>query len=99
MDGRREVDPLDSQRLERRAHAQLALAERRDERAGPLHVFNDEFPVPANALRDPVSGEIGKSIVFCVSQNHAMKITEILNKMADILAKYLKRLAAPLLTS
>jgi len=35
-----------------------------------------------NALRDPISGEIGKSIVFCVSQNHAAKITEILNKLA-----------------
>jgi len=36
-----------------------------------------------NALRDPVSGEIGKSIVFCISQNHAAKITQILNEMAD----------------
>jgi len=36
-----------------------------------------------NALKDPVSGEIGKSIVFCVSQNHALKITQILNRFAD----------------
>ena len=36
-----------------------------------------------NALRDPVSGEIGKSIVFAVSQNHAAKLTQILNHMAD----------------
>ena len=36
-----------------------------------------------NALRDPVSGEIGKSIVFCVSQNHAAKIAQILNQYAD----------------
>ncbi len=35
-----------------------------------------------NALRDPISGEIGKSIVYCVSQNHASKITQILNQMA-----------------
>ena len=35
-----------------------------------------------NALRDPISGEVGKSIIFCVSQDHAAKITEILNKMA-----------------
>ncbi len=35
-----------------------------------------------NALRDPVSGEIGKSIIFCVSQNHAAKITRTLNKLA-----------------
>ncbi|HEX7575629.1 MAG TPA: DEAD/DEAH box helicase family protein [Candidatus Methanoperedens sp.] len=36
-----------------------------------------------NALRDPISGEIGKTIVFCVSQNHASKITQILNEFAD----------------
>ncbi|MBI2424665.1 MAG: DEAD/DEAH box helicase family protein [Candidatus Hydrogenedentes bacterium] len=35
-----------------------------------------------NALRDPVSGEIGKSIIFAVSQNHAAKLTQILNQMA-----------------
>jgi type I restriction enzyme R subunit len=36
-----------------------------------------------NAMRDPVSGEIGKSIVFAVSQNHAAKLAQILNQMAD----------------
>jgi len=36
-----------------------------------------------NALRDPISGEIGKSIIFSVSQNHAAKLTQILNQMAD----------------
>jgi type I restriction enzyme R subunit len=35
------------------------------------------------ALRDPVSGEIGKSIVFAVSQNHAGKLAQIFNEMAD----------------
>jgi len=35
------------------------------------------------ALRDPITGEIGKSIIFCVRQNHAMKITQILNVLAD----------------
>ena len=35
-----------------------------------------------NALKDPVTGEIGKSIIFCVSQDHAAKITQILNKLA-----------------
>lgn len=35
-----------------------------------------------NALKDPISGEVGKSIIFCVSQKHASKITQILNKMA-----------------
>jgi len=36
-----------------------------------------------NALRDPITGEIGKSILFCVSQNHASKITQILNQFAE----------------
>ncbi|MEG0179171.1 MAG: DEAD/DEAH box helicase family protein, partial [Oscillospiraceae bacterium] len=35
-----------------------------------------------NAKCDLISGEIGKSLIFCVSQNHAAKITNILNKMA-----------------
>ncbi|MFC1599122.1 DEAD/DEAH box helicase family protein [Patescibacteria group bacterium] len=35
-----------------------------------------------NALKDPLSGEIGKTIIFCVSQNHATKITQILNEFA-----------------
>ncbi|GHV63440.1 hypothetical protein AGMMS49587_13480 [Spirochaetia bacterium] len=35
-----------------------------------------------NALTDPISREIGKTIVFCVSQNHAAKITQILNEYA-----------------
>ena len=36
-----------------------------------------------NALRDPVTREIGKSIIFAVSQNHAAKIAQILTEMAD----------------
>jgi type I restriction enzyme, R subunit len=36
-----------------------------------------------NALKDPISGEIGKSLIFCVSQNHASKVTQILNEYAD----------------
>jgi type I restriction enzyme R subunit len=36
-----------------------------------------------NTLRDPISGEIGKSIIFAVSQNHAAKLAQILNQMAD----------------
>ena len=36
-----------------------------------------------NALNDPISGEIGKGIVFCVSQKHASKVTQILNQFAD----------------
>ena len=38
-----------------------------------------------NALRDPVSGEIGKSIVFAVSQNHAATLTQIFNAMAHVM--------------
>jgi len=36
------------------------------------------------ALCDPVTGEIGKTIVFAVSQNHAAKLTQILNEIAHI---------------
>ncbi|MDD9820728.1 MAG: DEAD/DEAH box helicase family protein [Nitrospira sp.] len=36
-----------------------------------------------NALHDPVSGEIGKAIVFAVSQNHATDLAQIFNQMAD----------------
>ena len=38
-----------------------------------------------NAQRDPISNEIGKSIAFCVNINHARKITELLNNIADIM--------------
>jgi type I restriction enzyme R subunit len=36
-----------------------------------------------NALLDPLSGEIGKSIIFCVRQPHATRITQKLNELAD----------------
>lgn len=36
-----------------------------------------------NALLDPISHEIGKGIVFCVSQKHAADITQYLNETAD----------------
>lgn len=36
-----------------------------------------------NALRDPITNEIGKGIVFCVSRKHATKITQLLNVYAD----------------
>lgn len=36
-----------------------------------------------HALPDPITGETGKSIVFCVSQEHASKMTQILNELAD----------------
>lgn len=35
-----------------------------------------------NAERDPISHEIGKSLIFCVTQAHAAKITQVLNEMA-----------------
>ncbi len=38
-----------------------------------------------NVLRDPVSGEIGKSLIFAVSQNHAARLTQTLNEMADVM--------------
>lgn len=36
-----------------------------------------------NALRDPITNEIGKTIVFCVNVQHARKITQILNEFAE----------------
>jgi type I restriction enzyme R subunit len=38
-----------------------------------------------NAKRDPYTNEIGKSLVFCVSQKHASKITQIMNEYADVM--------------
>ena len=38
-----------------------------------------------HALRDPLSGEIGKSIVFCVRQEHALRIAQALNELAHAL--------------
>lgn len=43
-------------------------------------VFCETFM--ANALRDPITGEIGKTIVFAVSQNHAAKLAQALNEIA-----------------
>ena len=36
-----------------------------------------------NAFRDPISQEMGKSIVFAVSQLHATKIVQLLNEIGD----------------
>ncbi len=47
------------------------------------HVLCETFL--ENALRDPVSREIGKSIVFAVSQNHAARLTQTLNEIADLM--------------
>jgi type I restriction enzyme R subunit len=38
-----------------------------------------------NGLRDPVTGEFGKTLVFAVSQKHAGKITQILNELANLI--------------
>jgi len=35
------------------------------------------------AERDPISGEIGKTIVYCVSQNHAAEIAHMFNELAE----------------
>ena len=36
-----------------------------------------------NGMLDPVTGEFGKGLVFAVSQNHAAKLTQILNEQDD----------------
>lgn len=38
-----------------------------------------------NAKLDPLTGEIGKTILFAVSRNHAAKITQILNEFAELI--------------
>ena len=35
------------------------------------------------AKRDPITKEIGKTLIFCISQKHASKITHLLNEAAD----------------
>jgi len=35
------------------------------------------------AKTDPITGEVGKTIVYCISQRHASKITRLLNEIAD----------------
>lgn len=35
-----------------------------------------------NAEKDQLSGEVGKTLVFCVSRRHASKITQLLNEFA-----------------
>lgn len=41
-----------------------------------------------NGLRDPISGEFGKMLVFCVRRNHAAQITNMLNKCARAMLGY-----------
>ena len=36
-----------------------------------------------HAMKDPYTDEIGKTLVFCVSQSHAAKVTQTLNVLAD----------------
>lgn len=38
-----------------------------------------------HALRDPITKEIGKTIIFCVSQNHAERIVSVLNDIVEIM--------------
>jgi type I restriction enzyme R subunit len=44
-------------------------------------IFSETFL--KKAKKDPYTGEIGKTLIFCVSQRHAAKITQILNVLAD----------------
>jgi len=66
------------------------------EEAYKLREFERRFFAPAtnqvfcktfldNALRDPVSGEIGKSIIFAVSQHHAARLAQTMNEMATLM--------------
>ncbi|MCX6857271.1 MAG: DEAD/DEAH box helicase family protein [Verrucomicrobia bacterium] len=72
-----------------------AEAEGDDKEVYRIRQFEKQFFSPAtnqvfcktfleNSLRDPISGEMGKSIVFAVSQHHAAKLAQIFNEMADV---------------
>lgn len=37
----------------------------------------------ANGYKDPITGEFGKTLVFCVSRAHAAKVVNILNQLAN----------------
>lgn len=75
------VDAVD----ENGAEIQEAFAGRDFEKRFFAEATNQAFcqALLKHGLRDPVSGEFGKTIAFAVSQNHAAKITQILNEMAD----------------
>ncbi len=36
-----------------------------------------------SAKKDPVTGEVGKTLVYCISQAHAAKVARLLNELAD----------------
>ena len=65
--------------------AQEAFAGRDFEKRFFAEATNQAFcqTLLKHGLRDPISGEFGKTIAFAVSQNHAAKLTQILNEMAD----------------
>jgi hypothetical protein len=44
-------------------------------------VLEAKHPLVGNALHDPNSREIGKTILFAVSQNHAAKLNPLLNEL------------------
>lgn len=48
---------------------------------GLNHLIVDELIKTAKL--DPITGEVGKTIVYCISQRHATKITRLLNEIAD----------------
>jgi type I restriction enzyme R subunit len=75
------VDFTDEQGEDQRQTFKQSEFEKRFFAESTNHLFCKTFL--ENSLRDPVSGEVGKSIVFAVSQNHAAKLVQILNSMAD----------------
>jgi len=73
--------------------ADQSLEERFNERHFEKKIFNEETNIAMcqalidNGLFDPVAKQLGvnlfgKTIVFCVSQRHAARVTNILNKIA-----------------
>jgi type I restriction enzyme, R subunit len=79
--------------VHKQAEGEEALEERFNERHFEKKIFNEETNIAMcqalidNGLFDPVAKQLGvnlfgKTIVFCVSQRHAARIANILNKIA-----------------
>lgn len=52
-----------------------------------------------HGLRDPITNEFGKTLVFCVRQSHAAKITNLLNQCARKMHDYIESDFAVQITS
>ena len=57
--------------VERKKHFSIKILKRNSFSERQIVSFGQTFL--ENVLKDPISGEVGKSIIFCISQKHASK--------------------------